>query len=64
MLILAPKVKRIDVSRPDAVFAQIADTIAPPPEMAQPPLWSKPDQALEQLGKITWPPVLQPAKGK
>lgn len=55
-LVLAPKL-RIDVSRPEIVFAHIVASIAPPPEMQQPPLWSDGDRSLGKLAGITWPPA-------
>lgn len=54
-LVLAPKLQ-IDVSRPERVFAHLVASIAPPPEMEQPPLWSDPDSAIETLAAIPWPP--------
>jgi SpoVK/Ycf46/Vps4 family AAA+-type ATPase len=54
-LILAPKL-HVDVSRPDEVFGRLIASIAPPPEMTQPPLWSTGD-ALDELRAIPWPPA-------
>jgi SpoVK/Ycf46/Vps4 family AAA+-type ATPase len=45
----------VDVSRPEDVFGRIVASIAPPPEMEQPPLWSAPG-ALVALADIAWPP--------
>jgi len=53
-LVLAPKL-RIDVSCPAAVFGHVIASIAPPPEMPQPPLWAD-DRSLTQIKGITWPP--------
>ncbi|MCL4822062.1 MAG: ATP-binding protein [Vicinamibacteria bacterium] len=55
LLILAPKLG-LDVSKPEAVFAQVAASISPPPEMERPPLWGDPIMALAGLAGITWPP--------
>lgn len=55
LLVLAPKLG-LDTSRPDAVFAQIAASLSPPPEMEQPPLWASTETALTELASITWPP--------
>jgi Holliday junction resolvasome RuvABC ATP-dependent DNA helicase subunit len=55
-LVLAPKLA-IDITRPDAVFAHVAASIAPPPEMPQPPLWEKPVDTLADVASIAWPPV-------
>lgn len=54
-LVLAPRLQ-IDVSRPEKVLGHIIASIAPPPEMQQPPLWSESDRSLEKLQGITWPP--------
>lgn len=59
-LILAPKLQ-LDVSRPERVFAHLVASVAPPPEMAQPPLWSDTDGAMETLAAIPWPPRMQGA---
>jgi SpoVK/Ycf46/Vps4 family AAA+-type ATPase len=53
-LVLAPKL-RIDIRRPDEVFAHLVAAIAPPPEMEQPPLWSD-RRTVAELRGITWPP--------
>lgn len=55
-LVLAPRL-HIDVSRPRPVFAQITASIAPPPEMPQPPLWADPVKSLAQIEGMTWPPA-------
>lgn len=56
LLILAPKLG-FDVTRPEPVFAQIAASISPPPEMdPQPPLWAEPNATLAALSGIAWPP--------
>jgi SpoVK/Ycf46/Vps4 family AAA+-type ATPase len=55
-LVLAPKV-HVDVSQPDGVFARIVASIAPPPEMQQPPLWSGDRAGLNQVGQMPWPPT-------
>jgi hypothetical protein len=56
-LVLAPKL-HFDVSRPDVVFGHVISSIAPPPEMAQPPLWGD-ARAAEQLAGISWPPTVR-----
>lgn len=56
MLVLSPKLK-LDVSRPEVVFAQVSASIAPSPEMEQPLLWAQPAVALERLERLAWPPV-------
>jgi SpoVK/Ycf46/Vps4 family AAA+-type ATPase len=56
-LILAPKL-HLDASQPERVFAHVVASVSPPPEMAQPPLWTSP-QALDALQGIAWPPVLK-----
>lgn len=55
-LVLAPRL-HFDVSRPGRVFAHIIASIAPPPEMPQPPLWSDGDRTLNQIQDIAWPPA-------
>jgi SpoVK/Ycf46/Vps4 family AAA+-type ATPase len=55
-LVLAPRL-RVDVSQPAQVFARIVASIAPPPEMTQPPLWQDTSRALADLKGIQWPPV-------
>lgn len=55
LLALAPKL-HIDVSRPDRVFAHVISSIAPPPEMEQPPLWST-VRTLDEIKGIAWPPT-------
>jgi AAA+ superfamily predicted ATPase len=54
-LVLAPRL-HFDVSRPETVFAHVIASIAPPPEMQQPPLWSDSGRALGQIQQIAWPP--------
>lgn len=53
-LVLAPKL-HYEVDQPARVFAHLVASIAPPPEMAQPPLWSDAG-AVEKLAGIDWPP--------
>lgn len=53
-LVLAPRL-HIDVTAPESVFAHVIASIAPPPEMAQPPLWSD-SRSLQTLKGIAWPP--------
>jgi SpoVK/Ycf46/Vps4 family AAA+-type ATPase len=53
-LVLAARL-HFDVSQPAAVFAHVIASIAPPPEMQQPPLWSEP-RALDSIRDIAWPP--------
>lgn len=55
-LVLAPRLN-LDVSRPQRVFAHLVTSIAPPPEMPQPPLWSQPSEILADIDQITWPPT-------
>jgi hypothetical protein len=55
-LVLGPRL-HFDVSRPETVFAHVIASIAPPPEMQQPPLWSDPKRALGEINRITWPPT-------
>lgn len=43
------------VSCPVRVFSHVLASIAPPPEMKQPPLWSN-IAAVETLDVIAWPP--------
>ncbi len=54
-LVLAPRL-HFDVSRPATVFAHVIASIAPPPEMEQPPLWCE-KRAIDQIGSIAWPPT-------
>lgn len=54
-LVLAPWL-HVDISRPAPVLGRIIASIAPPPELSQPPLWQDPEGALAQLERITWPP--------
>lgn len=53
-LVLGPKL-HFDTARPFAVFRHVLSSVSPPPEMEQPPLWSKPE-ALDELQAIAWPP--------
>ena len=55
-LVLAPRLS-LDVSRPARVFAHVAASIAPPPEMPQPPLWVNPAATLAEIASIAWPPM-------
>lgn len=54
-LVLAPRLS-IDISNPVTVFKHISASIAPPPEMPQPPLWAS-DASLQTLTGLTWPPT-------
>jgi hypothetical protein len=56
ILVLAPRLN-LDISRPGRVFAHIVASIAPPPEMPQPPLWMNTAEALDDIEKIAWPPI-------
>jgi SpoVK/Ycf46/Vps4 family AAA+-type ATPase len=56
-LVLGPKL-HFDVSTPGVVFRHVASSIAPPPEMAQPPLWDSPMASIKQLEGMAWPPKL------
>ncbi len=55
-LVLAPRL-HFDVRRPETVFAHVIASIAPPPEMQQPPLWSDTAKCSKQFEQITWPPT-------
>ncbi len=55
-LVLAPRLS-LDVSRPQRVFEHVAASIAPPPEMPQPPLWLNPSETLADIDRIAWPPA-------
>lgn len=55
-IVLAPLLK-LDVSSPDVVFAHVIASIAPPPEMGEPPLWYDSITVLKGLAKIAWPPA-------
>ncbi len=55
-LVLAPKLRHVDVSRPEVVFGHVIASIAPPPEMEQPPLWTNPSRSLDTLAGVAWPP--------
>ena len=54
-LVLSSKL-HFDVSQPAAVFAHVITSIAPPPELPQPPLWADPSRALDRIAGIVWPP--------
>jgi SpoVK/Ycf46/Vps4 family AAA+-type ATPase len=54
-LVLAPRL-HVNVSEPAIVFQHIIASIAPPPEMQQPPLWSDDGKSLAKLKEIAWPP--------
>ena len=54
-LVLAPRLQ-LDVSVPERVFAHVRSSIAPPPELEQPPLWSD-ARAIEEVRGIAWPPA-------
>lgn len=54
-LVLAPRL-HIDISDPEKVFAHVIASIAPPPEMQQPPLWSD-GRSLTAIKGIAWPPA-------
>lgn len=53
-LVLAPKL-HFDVGRPEQVFVHVLASVAPPPEMIQPPLWADP-RCVEKFQGIAWPP--------
>lgn len=55
-LVLGPRLSW-DISRPETVLARVIASIAPPPEMQQPPLWSDSRRALEEIRLIPWPPT-------
>jgi len=55
-LVLAPRL-HFDVSQPEVVFGHVIASIAPPPEMQQPPLWSDSERVLGQIRGIKWPPT-------
>lgn len=54
-LVLAPKL-RLPVGQPADVFLRVIASIAPPPEMEQPPLWTD-RRAIEEIADIKWPPT-------
>lgn len=54
-LVLGPKL-HFDASRATTVFAHVITSIAPPPELPQPPLWADTRGALSRLADIAWPP--------
>lgn len=53
-LVLGPRLQ-MDVGRPALVFGHVIASIAPPPEMQQPPLWSD-TRSLDRLTGMPWPP--------
>lgn len=55
-LVLAPKLPRMDVGRPEVVFGHVIASISPPPEMESPPLWAG-SRALDEVRAIAWPPA-------
>ncbi len=55
-LVLAQKL-HLDVSKPEAVLGHVITSIAPPPEMAVPPLWQDTEKSLAKLQAMTWPPA-------
>lgn len=57
-LVLASRLHTVDISAPAPVIAHVCASIAPPPEMARPPLWANPRAALEAIQTIAWPPTL------
>lgn len=61
-LVLGPKL-HFDVSRPERVFAHVIASIAPPPEMKQPPLWAE-ARAVDEVDSIKWPPVFNSGQGR
>lgn len=63
VLVLAPKLQQVDIRTPEAVFRRVIASIAPPPEMQQPPLWSEP-KALSEIKGLPWPPTQQPRSAK
>lgn len=54
-LVLGPRL-HFDVTRPETVFAHVIASIAPPPEMQQPPLWAD-RRSIDQIRTIAWPPT-------
>jgi len=54
-LVLAPKLHHVDTGRPAEVFRHVVASVAPPPEMEQPPLWTSP-KVLAELQALPWPP--------
>lgn len=54
-LVLAPRL-HLDVTRAETVLSHVIASIAPPPEMPTPPLWSETDKSMAKLQNITWPP--------
>lgn len=62
-LVMGPRLA-FNTSRPEIVFGHVIGSIAPPPEMEQPPLWSDSAAALAELADMAWPPRRIPAKEK
>ncbi len=54
-LVLGPKL-HLDITSAAVVFERVIASIAPPPEMVQPPLWSD-SSSLDSLDGIQWPPT-------
>lgn len=55
VLVLGPKLRR-DISSPVLVFRQIIASVAPPPDISAPQLWSA-SGAVEELERLIWPPA-------
>lgn len=55
-LVLAPRLHNVAINTAADVFGRVIAAIAPPPELAQPPLWSDSDQALADIRAMEWPP--------
>lgn len=60
-LVLAGKLRHLSADRPELVFGHVVTTIAPPPELEQPPLWTNTARALDQLAGVPWPPKREAA---
>ncbi len=56
-LILAPRFSSAAAVAPEAVFGRVIASIAPPPEMDQPPLWTDRERSLRAIAAIAWPPA-------
>lgn len=56
VLVLAPKIHHVDIRSAEAVFGHVIASIAPPPEMEQPPLWSD-RYGIKELTGMAWPPT-------
>lgn len=54
-LVLGPRLQ-FDISSARVVFEHVISSIAPPPEMQRPPLWSG-SEALAELDDVEWPPA-------